>query len=86
MGVEPLMGEGRRHSPKGQMTDCPVLPSSLPPQPAPPLPVAGGTGWAGKECLVWSVVCPSSLAPGEAGVLSNRVPSPRDVLPGDPKK
>ena len=33
MGVEPLMGEGRRHSPKGQMTDCPVLLSS------PPLPL-----------------------------------------------
>lgn len=41
-GVEPLMGEGRRHSPKGQMTNCPVLSSPL--QPAPPLWVAGGTG------------------------------------------
>lgn len=44
IGVEQLMGEGRRHSPKGRMTNCPVLLSSPPLQPAPPLLMAGGTG------------------------------------------
>ena len=71
MGVEQLTGEGRKHSLKGQMTNCPVLLSS-PLQPAPPLLVAGGTGWAGGEWCV-QLVCPPSLAPGEAGVLRNGI-------------
>lgn len=83
MGVKQLMGEGRRQSLEGQMTNCPVLLSS-PLQPAPPLPVAGGTGWAGG--VVGSAHLPS--LPGSWGSWSpeERNPSPRDVLPGDPKK
>lgn len=39
MGIEQLMWEGKKHSPKGHMTNCLVLLSSAVLQPAPPLPV-----------------------------------------------
>lgn len=67
------------------MTNCPVLLSSAPLQPAPPLPVAGGTGWA-----VGGAAGPARVPslPGSRGSWSPeaRSLSPRDVLPADPEK
>lgn len=75
MGVEPLMGEGRKHSPQGQMPSCPVLccSSALPSSPA-----------GRQDRLGWWRVAgparPSSLLPGAAGS------SPRRKLPRNPKE
>lgn len=53
-GVELLTGEGRKHSLKGQMTNCPVLLSLSPLQSAPPL------WWQAGQAGEWLVqlICP----------------------------
>ena len=78
MGVQQLMGEGRKHSPKGQMTNYPVLPFSAPLQPAPPSLAAGRAGWPRGEWLVQLAHPPSFLGKLE--------PSLAVKLPSNPKE